>query len=299
MSLRSLARDAVMRAAVLAGRDARQRRRDASAEGPPRVRVMNLHGTPWSQRDAFRRQLEWVCEHFRVIDFPTLSRWWDEPSTPLEPDTRPAVLLSFDDGFANNHAVAAEVLEEFGAHGLFFVVAGFCEQKGESAWRFYREHIRSGSVEDTLPADEWKPLRPDQVADLAARGHTIGNHTFSHARLSELDAAAARAEIERGAERLEEWTRAPVESFAWTFAWDAIGPEAWAAATQRHAFCFAPCPGQARPGRDPATLIWRTNVEPAVPRHEYRFLYSGLADSSWAARRDRLRRTLLDAAASA
>ena len=73
-------------------------------------------------------------------------------------------LFTFDDGGAS--AVrAAELLEERGRRGFFFVTTDYIGQPGF--------------------------LRPEQIRSIARRGHVIGSHTCSHpARMSSLPRAA-------------------------------------------------------------------------------------------------------------
>jgi peptidoglycan/xylan/chitin deacetylase (PgdA/CDA1 family) len=137
------------------------------------------------------------------------------------------------------------------------------------------------------------PMTPQQVADLASRGHAIGNHTLSHARLSTLGPEEARSEVLSAAELIRSWISVPVEAFAWTFSWDSISPYAWKLITAHHRFCFSPCPGVTRVQMSSQHLIWRTNVEAHYSPAEYRFMYSGLPHAIWVGKRRKLR-TLLD-----
>jgi peptidoglycan/xylan/chitin deacetylase (PgdA/CDA1 family) len=68
---------------------------------------------------AFRAQVAWLRRHCTLL---TAS----EGVAALR-DGVPAprcVCLTFDDGFEDNHRLAAPILEEFGARGTFFVTAG-------------------------------------------------------------------------------------------------------------------------------------------------------------------------------
>ena len=79
------------------------------------------------------------------------------------------VSLTFDDGVAS-HLVAADLLEERGLRGTFYVPSGFVGKKGYLRW--------------------------DDVRALASRGHEIGGHTASHARLTEVGGRNARREVD-------------------------------------------------------------------------------------------------------
>lgn len=266
---------------VMAGRDQDAARRHRGHI----VRVFYLHGTPPSHEPAFRRHVARLQERFNVIAFDTFKRLFADAS--IDGDDRPAALLTFDDGLANNYEVAARVLEDAGLRGVFFVVPSFSERRGEEAIRFFREHIRA----EPTPMGQ-TAMTPDQVADLAARGHTIGNHTLSHARLSALPPSEYEREIVESAATIERWIGRPVEAFAWPFVWNAITPAAHRIAAARHPYCFAPCAGLTDACRDSTSLIWRTNLEPNHRDAEFRFQVSGLADWISASRRATLSQLL-------
>ena len=135
-------------------------------------------------------------------------------------------------------------------------------------------------------------MTPHQIADLVARGHSVGNHTLSHTNLRELSHDDLEREIGESARKISSWTGKPVDAFAWPFSWDAVNPHAWEVIRQHHRYCFAPCPGVVDSRVDVPTLIWRREVEVRYSSEELRFQYSGLVDLVWATRRWRLRRLL-------
>lgn len=86
-----------------------------------------------------------------------------------------AVALTFDDGpNVSSTEPLLELLEDQGARATFFVIGGFAERE------------------------------PGLVREITARGHALGNHTYSHPRLPWRRAAALRNELAR--------TRAAVET---------------------------------------------------------------------------------------
>jgi peptidoglycan/xylan/chitin deacetylase (PgdA/CDA1 family) len=184
------------------------------------------------------------------------------------------------------------LLESFGGRGVFFIVPAFAECGAGEALAFYRSRINP----NTRPGDEkwedWKPMSPSQIGELAARGHAIGNHTLTHERLVRLSPDRLEREIGDSARKLASWTQKPVDAFAWTFGWDAVDANAWEAIQRHHRFCFAPCAGAIDSRRDRPALLWRREIEVKYSAAEYRFLYSGLADPWWSSRRRHLRKML-------
>ena len=252
--------------------------------------VAGVHETPAAMEAQFRKQLEWAAEHFSIVDLDGFAKLWEAPE--LNHDSKPPLLFTFDDGRESNYLLAAPLLEEFGARGVFFIVPEFAEVPQEQALEYYRSRVNPDSKAGDELWEDWKPMNAGQIADLAARGHAIGNHTLSHARLPGLNEQELEREIGGGARKISSWTGKAVDAFAWTFAWDAVDAAAWNVIRRYHRFCFAPCPGAVDGRRDIPALIWRREIEVYYSREEFRFQYSGLGDPFWAGRRTRLRQRL-------
>ena len=258
------------------------------------VRVVNLHGTSLADAEAFKDQLSWVREHYNIIDFRRFEEMIECKKEALT--DKPAVLFTFDDGLESNYLVAAPILESMGTRGVFFVVPQFAMSRGQAAKKFFETNVRRrGPYPADEPEETWKPMSPDQVADLAKRGHTIGNHTLSHESLSTLSAEQLRNQIIDSSSVLQSWIGSPPAAFAWTFSWEAISPEAWRLVKSHHRFCFSPCPGLVDLSMDRPDLIWRCNVETGSPKSAYTCVYAGLGDLWWRNRRRRLTSMLREA----
>ncbi|MFZ0759558.1 MAG: polysaccharide deacetylase family protein, partial [Candidatus Sulfotelmatobacter sp.] len=160
------------------------------------------------------------------------------------------------------------------------------------ALAFYRSRINPNSRPGDEKWEDWRPMSPGQIAELAARGHGIGNHTLTHQRLAGLSTDKLEHEIGDSARKLASWTKKPVDAFAWTHGWDGADASAWAVIQRHHRFCFTPCPGAIDSRYDSPALLWRREIEVKYSAPEYRFFYSGLVDPWWSIRRWRLRRML-------
>ncbi len=267
----------------------RQRRR--AAQSGPLVQVVAMHETLPGDIERWRRQLEWVEKRFALISPETFFGLWG-PTRTRPNWSEPAVLFTFDDGRETNYTLAAPVLESMGTRGLFFVVPQFIGLTGQAARSFYYSKIDVRGLAPSASEEQWTPMKPDQLADLVRRGHSVGNHTLSHTNLSSLSTSQQRDEIEGGAEKIAAWTQRKVEAFAWPYSWTAINRDSWDMVRATHPFCFAPCPGTTDCSLDSPHLIWRTEIEAYYSSSEYRFMYSGLINPVWAGRRRRLRATL-------
>lgn len=100
------------------------------------------------------------------------------------------VSLTFDDAFAD-HKLAAQLMNDHGVKGTFFVPSGYLGAPGY--------------------------LTEEEVEAIAAAGHEIGGHTVSHPDLTSVSADEAKRQICQDRLQLSAWGFA-VRSFAYPFA---------------------------------------------------------------------------------
>jgi peptidoglycan/xylan/chitin deacetylase (PgdA/CDA1 family) len=209
-------------------------------------------------RDDFKRVLSWVREQYNVISSADAVAGLKSGRLPARP-----LVITFDDGYADNHDLAAPILLEMGLPATFFVASGYldggrmfndtvaaavgeCSAKeldltalelGRYALLTTEDRRRALSKILTqvkaLPVDRRtdvtekiaraaKVVAPEalmmtsgQVASLHRSGFEIGGHTWMHPILARLDGSAARAEIQKGRQRLEEIIGSKVRFFAY------------------------------------------------------------------------------------
>ncbi len=90
------------------------------------------------------------------------------------------VAITFDDGYLDNHLVAADILRDMRLPGCFFIATGFIGTQRIPGWDL--DHgVRSNWM-------TW-----EQVTDLWAQGFEIGAHTVNHVNLG--DAETLRANV--------------------------------------------------------------------------------------------------------
>jgi peptidoglycan/xylan/chitin deacetylase (PgdA/CDA1 family) len=287
MNFRSQTRAWLIRGAVLAGMDTLAFRLQ-SANRSRWGLVVAMHETPISLQSHLRQQLNFASKYFTITSLEGLAGLWQQPAE-RDVDSKPLLLFTFDDGRESNYTVAAPLLESFGGRGVFFVVPAFAECASiDEALSFYRTRINPNLNPGDETSEDWKPMNARQIADLAVRGHAIGNHTLTHARLIGLTREELEREVGESARKIASWTTKPVDAFAWTFGWDAIDRNAWHVIRRYHQFCFSPCAGPIDRRFDNPSLLWRREIEARYSTPEVRFSYSGLVDLWWRARRKRL-----------
>jgi peptidoglycan/xylan/chitin deacetylase (PgdA/CDA1 family) len=291
--IRSALRDGLIEVAAVLRLDevALHRQRARLSQTGPEVLVVEMHETLRADSDRLRRQLEWASERFTLLTPGTFFGLWSRSSADPE-WSKPGVLFTFDDGRESNYVVAAPLLEDMGARGLFFVVPDFIGLRGSEARDFYYSRIDIRGLPRARDEEVWTPMNPEQLHDLARRGHSIGSHTLSHTNLAGLAPLELQRQIENSAEKIRFWTRTDVSAFAWTYAWNAITREAWDLIHKFHRFCFSPCPGTTCARSDSPDLIWRTEIEACYSEPRYRFMYAGMANPFWAKKRKRLKTML-------
>jgi len=164
----------------------------------PAVRILTYHSVGHRSHAMnvtpgdFAWQMAWLADHLPIAPIELAA---------IGEATKPSVVVTFDDGYADNLHNAAPILERHGIPATLFMVAGraggFIEAGGED------------------PADRlmsWEELEQWREA-----GSEVGAHSMTHARLSILDEGAQREEIIGSVNRLRETLGAPVAAFAYPF----------------------------------------------------------------------------------
>jgi peptidoglycan/xylan/chitin deacetylase (PgdA/CDA1 family) len=114
-----------------------------------------------------------------------------------------SVVITFDDAYADTHALALPILRRFGFRATVFAVSG-----------------RVGA------ANDWEPSGPlanrrmctwEQLRDLLSAGIQIGAHSRSHPSLPAVSAWEAEDEIRTSRAELERGLGRPVPTFAYPF----------------------------------------------------------------------------------
>lgn len=150
-----------------------------------------------------------------------------------------AVLLTFDDGYADNYDNALPVLERYGVGAVVFLVTGAVG--GTNHWMKGRGF------------SERKMLSWEQVKVMSERGIAFGSHTVTHPRLNEMPPAQVHEELRRSRLHLEDRLGKPVLSLAYPYgAYDDRVKDA--AAHTGYGLAFSTRSGFNRKGADPLAL---------------------------------------------
>jgi peptidoglycan/xylan/chitin deacetylase (PgdA/CDA1 family) len=163
---------------------------------------------------ALRQQLAWLRDNgYTAI---TLDALVTAAACLHELPPRP-IILTFDDGYRDNYAVAFPLLQEFGMVGTFFIVTDFVESGNENYM-------------------SW-----EMVAEMAAAGMRMENHTRTHPNLAQRSPEEVRAQVQGAQEALARHTGVMPRFLAWPggfFDQETVALvrdlDLWGAVTTRH-----------------------------------------------------------------
>lgn len=182
-----------------------------------KLRVLLFHDIAPDQYNIFRSQIEWLAKKWQFISPQDFAKALSG-ETVINKDS---LLLTFDDGFSSDRVVVEDILNPLGIKGLFFVISEFAKL-----------HIRTDQISfiqnNLYPAScgEQVPPHVDALANMSfadleyliETGHTIGSHTATHARLSEInDHQTLVEEIVNSADFLEKKLGIKIEHFSYSF----------------------------------------------------------------------------------
>ena len=165
---------------------------DAPPEG-------SRHGT-WVTRDKFAAQLaSLVRRGYSAITFRDYGAYLDgERDLPRRP-----VILTFDDGYADNYTNAFPLLRKHGMTAVIFLIA---------------DRNVTTNLWDAAGGEPQVPLlASDQIREMGDYGIEFGSHTLSHARLTDLAPDRLADELEGSRRALEERFGRPVTSLCYPY----------------------------------------------------------------------------------
>jgi peptidoglycan/xylan/chitin deacetylase (PgdA/CDA1 family) len=161
------------------------------------VRILVYHGveikpnSPFSVSLAdFKAQMAYLASNSNVVALSEVRRWMQSECS----FRKPAVVLTFDDGFRNNFELAAPVLRHYNLPATFFLVSGML---GKADNRFM----------DSRQAREL----------LTFEGFSIGSHTVDHKSVARVEASESDFQIAESKVQLEREIGQPIELFCYPY----------------------------------------------------------------------------------
>ncbi len=183
--------------------------------------------------DEMHRMLSWLQQNVHLLT----------PEELFQSD-KPGVLLTFDDGKANNYTHLLPLLEHYNAPALVFVTTQHVRDPENwiSTTRHFlaRKWSSPADVPDEIAREYYDGMSQEQV--IACDQHplvTIGAHTESHPHLTRCDDEQLMSELVQSRAYLERLLGHPVETFSYPYgAYDRRVIEAVCEAGYRYAFAI-------------------------------------------------------------
>lgn len=138
--------------------------------------------------EQFRQQMKFLAEHgyTPVSLHEVIEAQAGKGSLPDKP-----IVITFDDGYADNFTTALPIMEEYGMRATVFVIANAVGTPDYLTW--------------------------EQIAAMTARHTEIGSHTYSHVDLSTLPPEKQREELTLSKTTLEAKLGRPIEFLAYPY----------------------------------------------------------------------------------
>lgn len=149
----------------------------------PGGRILLYHNVPAADALRFTAHLEFLRTHYRVLPLSQFLALL--PSA--EAYDRPAVAITFDDGYRDNYEVAFPLLRRAGLSAAFFLVSSV--------------PARTAADRDAAPAPTpggWSPrlfMTWEELREMAANSMEIGLHSHHHPNISRLSTGELEADL--------------------------------------------------------------------------------------------------------
>jgi peptidoglycan/xylan/chitin deacetylase (PgdA/CDA1 family) len=179
----------------------------------------------WLDPLAFTRHLELISE--RGLRTLTLDQAYEAFATGTAP--RDAVLITFDDAFAETLGVAGELLAQRRMRAAAFAPAALLGRT--VSWP--RPGRASGATEGEIAGAA-------ALRQWIAAGHGVGSHGLTHADLATLPTESLRGELSESRSRLEQALGSPVPDLCYPFTHHDATVRREAAAVYRAAYAGEP-----------------------------------------------------------
>ena len=160
---------------------------------------------------AFAQQMEFLSRNKNnIITLDELINYKYKGKTlPLK-----SVIITFDDGYADNYLNAFPILERHNFKATIFLVTDYIN--GKRTFNWLKSDERS-LLDYQVDKAAWLPLDRQSILYMQARGMSFGAHTKTHCALDGIEEQKAIDEIENSKKRLEEILLKPVICFSYPY----------------------------------------------------------------------------------
>ena len=172
-------------------------------------RILTYHSVhphhPRSVRPTeFEKQVKFLSDNnFKVISFVELLKMHQDPNCP---QNEKYVILSFDDGYADNFTYAFPILKDYGLPAAVFLATRYIKKNKNF------KPADEGILYKNLEMLDWK-----QMEKMAAEKIEFGSHTHHHIDSGIIARNLFEKEIIISKGLIEKYLRKPVNTFSYPF----------------------------------------------------------------------------------
>ncbi|MDI6854247.1 MAG: polysaccharide deacetylase family protein [Deltaproteobacteria bacterium] len=160
-----------------------------------------------------------------------------ETARGLKPPKKRSVLVTFDDGYADIHAIARSIARRYDIKLNLFVTTGFIGRPEPLMMTLDGYYFQTAIADRQEKPDAlgfhikkyphlWRPLNWQEIREMHEDGMGIGLHGHSHRNFARLGPDETEAEIASGQAALKERLGITSEFFAFPYGWhDSYRPE--------------------------------------------------------------------------
>lgn len=239
------------------------------------LRVLLYHDIPQEHHSRFRTQLEKISKDWKFVS-PEI---FEEMIRGKKEIVGRNLLLTFDDGYLSNKIVAEEILEPLGIKALFFIISDFVDIQKAQIKKFISDNIYPSLSIKQVP-DFWVPMRRKDLEVLLRKGHSVGGHTKTHAKLSQIDSIdRLQDEILISKKKLEDKLGKNIKHFAYTFGdLGSFSKDALKVAREHYEFIHTGLRGNNKISPNSNWAIRRESISPTDSDHLVGAILEGGAD---------------------
>ena len=237
--------------------------RDLTCSSAPRLRVLMYHDINPRDMKLLTTTIAWLKKSWNFLS----PLEFEQVMHGRQKLSQNSLLLTFDDGFFSNLAVARNILNPLEIKAIFFVIPDFVDKIQQDQSRTFIEKRLRLELDTAASINHLKNMHWGDLRQLLDHGHVIGAHSMSHESLGNVTSRnVLTREIIEAADRLESELRTEIKHFAFPFGnFYSFSKQALEVARSRYLFIHSGIRGNNIPGSVPRT-IRRDALNPADKR---------------------------------
>lgn len=154
-------------------------------------------------RQSLRNQIRHLKKHYNLLSATSLDQFESYSTQKVN------ILITFDDGFKDNHYAALNILRNEQVSGLFFIISGCIEQGTPPKFMKNKTFNSKDAAYRTLDILD--------ISEMIASGMAIGSHSTNHDDYSVMNYQVGLSDAAESKMRIEKLTGTTIKDFS--FPW--------------------------------------------------------------------------------